>query len=475
MVGKKMYQRPEIALVVVLVLLAVGMAQGGKRKSEEIEDDTLKLVVIIHRHGDRTPIYVPEQYKDLWPQGDGQLTGLGVHQLWELGELIRGKLSTNFLSANYSPGIVYSRAANKDRTLQSAVSMMMALFPPGTGPMFPFEAEASDENPSLPYDFQPIPTHSVALELDYVMRALQNCPTYKSYLEEVVYESDEAKQLEEEYISTLQALNDAFDEEVVLMNLSTYYDYLFCSDTHGMQTLVTEEVFEETVELYNKAYSLEFAPSGLSRLIGGPLMGQVLDDLQDYATGVNTKLKAKVYSGHDVTLGSLLSFMGLEQSEAPPYASWAMFELHRIDAEWKVKFSYNGEALDLDFCSMSGDYCTLQEYEDVFRADIPADPAGECGAEDASPQPGVPSSSGSPFFSLDLVISVLVVTVLLLLATVAVLLAYVYHLRLRAHAAPFAQLGGSNTEMLDGEEPTAIELDEVGYTVKHLRKVTKSS
>ena len=85
--------------------------------------DSERLMVLVHRHGDRTPIFIPENYKADWPLGEGQLTGTGVNQLFLLGETIRGFYPE--LPTNYSSGVIYSRASDTDRTLQSAQSMMV--------------------------------------------------------------------------------------------------------------------------------------------------------------------------------------------------------------------------------------------------------------------------------------------------------------------------------------------------------------
>lgn len=69
---------------------------------------------------------------------------------------------------------------------------------------------------------------------------------------------------------------------------------------HGMQDLVNEDVFQQTVDLYNWVYSQDFAPNNQSRLIGGPLIGQVLDDMQALVRG-DDSTKAKLYSAHGTT------------------------------------------------------------------------------------------------------------------------------------------------------------------------------
>ena len=82
-----------------------------------------RFMVVVHRHGDRTPVFIPENYKIDWPQGEGQLTGAGVNQLFLLGENL--KIFYPELPTNYTSGVLYSRASDTDRTLQSAQSMMV--------------------------------------------------------------------------------------------------------------------------------------------------------------------------------------------------------------------------------------------------------------------------------------------------------------------------------------------------------------
>lgn len=95
----------------------------------------------------------------------------------------------------------------------------MALFPPGTGPVYPFENEANDTTEALPYAFQPVPTHSVELTRDWELRAFQNCDKYHEYLAENLFASEEALKKEQEYADVLQRLTEVFGEEVTLSNL----------------------------------------------------------------------------------------------------------------------------------------------------------------------------------------------------------------------------------------------------------------
>jgi hypothetical protein len=50
-------------------------------------------VILLHRHGDRAPLdqlNVPDDvFREQWPYGPGELTPLGMKQLFNLGEQLR--------------------------------------------------------------------------------------------------------------------------------------------------------------------------------------------------------------------------------------------------------------------------------------------------------------------------------------------------------------------------------------------------
>lgn len=307
----------------------------------------------------------------------------------------------------------------------------MALFPPGTGPYYPFENDFNDTSASLPYAFQPVPTHSVELDRDWELRAFQNCDKYHEFLGESLFASEEALKKEQEFADVLQELTDVFGEEVTLSNLYLFYDYLKCSDTHGMQDLVSDSVYQRTEELDFWVWQQEFKPTEHSPLIGGALIGQILDDFQAMATGDDTSTRMKLYSAHDVTLASLRSVLGLETTAPPPYASFVMLELHHVDGVWMVHFTYNDQVEAMPFCveHQQGHYCPLSAYESAMREAVPLDAYTACLTNDALEEEDGEGTSSSPLLSSPLVIAVLGMTVLMLAATVAILVAYVYLLR----------------------------------------------
>ncbi|CAG2168322.1 unnamed protein product, partial [Oppiella nova] len=67
---------------------------------------TLKLLQIVHRHGDRAPTGFPhnDPYQDpkYWVEGIGELTTKGKYRMYKLGEFVRQEYNT-YLGDKYSP------------------------------------------------------------------------------------------------------------------------------------------------------------------------------------------------------------------------------------------------------------------------------------------------------------------------------------------------------------------------------------
>lgn len=96
-----------------------------------ISEDSLqlKLVAIVHRHGDRTPLnFLPgDPYSDniFWPDGKSELLASGKDRLYQLGESLRAYYG-NFLTNN--PREVHARSSDADRCIESAEMLLHGLY-----------------------------------------------------------------------------------------------------------------------------------------------------------------------------------------------------------------------------------------------------------------------------------------------------------------------------------------------------------
>jgi lysosomal acid phosphatase len=187
----------------------------------------LKLVHLLYRHGDRTPVkpYPTDPYKDLsfWPVGFGQLTSRGKMQQFELGQWIRGRYD-GFLSSNYSQQEIVVRSTDVDRTLMSAMSNLAGLYPPSGYWQW---------NPDLAW--QPIPVHTVPQEEDALLSSHAACPRFEQLHRKVLEKSKFMKNIYDENRDLFEYISANVGENVTnIVNMDYIFDTLWIENIYNM-------------------------------------------------------------------------------------------------------------------------------------------------------------------------------------------------------------------------------------------------
>ena len=127
------------------------------------DNTTLVLLQVVHRHGVRSVLQnypndpTPLSYWDQWG-GTGQLTPVGMKQLYEYGQFIKNRYS-DFLSS-YDRRQVYSKSTDYDRTLMSANCFLAGVFQPNSNQSWSTDPKLSN--------WMPIPVHTTDLATDQV-------------------------------------------------------------------------------------------------------------------------------------------------------------------------------------------------------------------------------------------------------------------------------------------------------------------
>ncbi|XP_038072170.1 prostatic acid phosphatase-like [Patiria miniata] len=347
---------------------------------------TLQLVNLLYRHGDRTPVNIyptdPHQ-ADTWPEGLGQLTTLGMNMHYNLGQWLRKRyIDSGFMNATYNRLSLHVRSTDKDRTLMSAESDLAGLYPP-----------QGNQKWKAGFDWMPIPVHTVPLDEDYLLEANgPPCPVYDE-LKEQIKDEAEYKELEAQYKDFMANLtiNTGFKTPVTVNNIYKIEDPLFVERQHNLSWPAWTNVpgFYTTLKfLSDKGMYFLFNSKEKSRLKGGPLVGQIIDNMVNKSTTTDPddlRRRVYMYSAHDTTVAAFQSALGVYNGLQPPLASCVGIEMWKeVSGEYTVNMWYHNDTtkdvpypLLLDNCNRSS--CPLDDFIKVTKDIVPDDIKQECG------------------------------------------------------------------------------------------------
>ncbi|XP_061442963.1 prostatic acid phosphatase-like isoform X2 [Rhineura floridana] len=343
----------------------------------------LKFVLVIYRHGDRSPIEVyPTSLhnESEWPQGFGQLTKIGMQQQYELGQYLKKRYS-NFISTAYKREEILIQSTETDRTIMSAQANLAGLFPPSGDQIW---------NPKIIW--QPIPVHVVPKADNPKLRfPMFNCPRYKKLLRETMRSNEFQAKIQpyKEFMKTIASYS-GYDPRtlIYLDNFKMWHvqDTLFCESIHNytLPVWATQDVRAKLAELTVLSLSSLFGiykREEKARLQGGLLVKAILENLSRAAKN-SEKRKMLVYSAHDTTLGALQMALNVYNERLPPYAACQIFELYQENnGEHTIEMYFRNHTvkdpcqLTLPGCSSA---CPLSKFAELVTPILVEDWANEC-------------------------------------------------------------------------------------------------
>jgi len=355
----------------------------------------LRFVTVVWRHGDRAPSdgTFPTDTGNgelTWPQGFGELSQAGMRQHQHLGEFLRQRYVDDygFLSGNYSTKEIYIRSSSFNRTLMSAMSNLVGMYPTPNG------MDMLDDIPL----WQPIPVHSQPREKDPMLWMSCPCPTVDDIYYNQVMQSDQVKQIEQENQDFLNfLLKNTGMPHMTLDDVWDVWDPLNCeriyNDTHTWPTWVTEEVFDQLTPLMHLSTTFYYHDTRIQRFRGSLLYNDIatrFDQKANRAAEIQPpELKYYVYSAHDTTMTALFENLGAYNGHLPDYATAIMFELHeKTKGAYTVETWYANETsgaappyrVVVKGCDdqVSG-VCDLATFVKLAGSNVPTDWYAECG------------------------------------------------------------------------------------------------
>ncbi|XP_032513529.2 prostatic acid phosphatase-like [Danaus plexippus] len=358
------------AAVIVLGLAVLSCLLGYCVLSETLpyESKTLRLVIIVFRHGARTPIssYKSDPFKNYqWPDGLGSLTNVGKLQLYELGKKYRSYYA-NFIPEEYFERDVFVRSSDRSRCMMSAYTFLAGLYPPSERQMW---------HPEIPW--QPIPVHSLPAHLDNIVAATKPCKVWKAMYNELLAEQNSNTKFTELFDNLSKYTNQSMRS---VLEVDFLYSTLLAQQDAGLKLPEwTRNVFPNKMRHpFMLSLALLSYNQTLQRFHTGPILSEIRQHLKDNVNNLNVDRSLYLYSAHDVNLVSLWRAMGFKELVEPEYGASIAIELHEeVEQDtYFIRLFYRNNTkvevpmeLKLPFCDDPCTYTRFQEYIDTLLPD----------------------------------------------------------------------------------------------------------
>ena len=353
------------------------------------------------RHGARSSVFINKQNIDMYDIkwiGDGELTSVGMRMLYLIGVHIRTKYN-NIINNNTSPKELLVYSTDLNRTILSAESQLLGMFPPTKGKaMTPYEIEksippnkisqeAQDEinklgNISIPSKVRAIPINFFQKERKpYLLTEEEDCPKTK-YIKLRNFNKKDVKGFIKEFS---QKYSDKLMEYFNITDNKTFENYYFLLEVtdhfisnyiHKRKNLKffeekginLKEYFEECIKFKNiSMYEIETTKE-VGIMAASPIFRDMLHYMDDIIKlylnqGIKNMEKNKetrkfiMYSGHDYIIAAVQIYLNEIFGTPcfyPGFASNQFFELHKQDGiddkqlkenHFFVQYLYDGKLL----------------------------------------------------------------------------------------------------------------------------------
>lgn len=314
------------------------------------------------RHGDRTPASAVLNDSVQWKQGLGELTPKGMRQLYMIGKSLRKiyMQEEHLLPAQYTTNTMYVRSSDYNRTLMSAESLLLGLYPLGSGP------KLTKQSFALPQGYQPIPIHTVNTKNDDLLTPSDvDGKQFQELLTQHVYSQPfwQAKEQENQAKLALWSKQTGYNMSQ-LRSVVSLGDALYIRKLSNINPPagLNQKNVEEIINLTEWIMVNKFKPTPVAKFMTKQFWQKLKTDMENAAANNKEKppLKYVLYLGHDTNILSIMSALGLPLSHEPPYGSDVRFELLKDEQErlW-VKVSYNHIEQKLPGCES---LCSMEQF-----------------------------------------------------------------------------------------------------------------
>jgi hypothetical protein len=350
----------------------------------------LRFVFELFRHGARTPMNAEKDLFNLTWDGDAELTPLGVRQHFLIGHQLRTKyiIKEKFISAQYNPKQIAIFSTDTNRTIMSAHSQLVGLYPAFSGYNISLEQQKIAIPPiniddldtvlqdlgnySLPFNMQVIPVH--IFDSNKFFNLQDNCPKIGNIQKE--------NRNKEIITNFLNDFNTNFGEKIINLfnksefnfqdfdSVARFTDNFVCA-FFDQRELASLKKLVEIESLYNVSLNFQRLQhfevgwgdedSYSARIVISPVLKRLFkyfDNIISSDKGFLASLndpKFVMYSAHDTNIAQMLVTLnkGLDikfKEKNIPFASNIIIEFSQddIDNNYIIEIFYNGEVIYKD-------------------------------------------------------------------------------------------------------------------------------
>ena len=351
------------------------------------------------RHGARSSVFIDKHNTDIYDIkwiGDGELTSVGMRMLYLIGVHIRNKYN-NIINKFTSPKELLVYSTDLNRTIVSAESQLLGMFPPEKGEIiedaflkysFPpneIPEEAQNEidklgDVSIPSKIRAIPINFFHKEKKpYLLTEETECPRTK-YIKQQNYKKkyvqDFIKNFREKYADKWMKYFNITDKT----RFENYYfllevtDHFISSYIHKRKNLKffekeginLKEYYEDCIQFKNiSMYEIETTQE-LGIMAGSPIFKEMIHYMDNIINlNINNEFEEKknkttrfiMYSGHDYIISAVQLYLNSIFNTPcfyPCFAANQFFEFHKRDDignngikedDFFLQYFYNGELI----------------------------------------------------------------------------------------------------------------------------------
>ena len=345
------------------------------------------FVTEVCRHGARAPgddsICTWDQ-DGRWGNAWNELDSVGMRQHFLLGSELRQRyiLTQPAFGLTYNSTQIYVQSTDYNRTIMSAQSQLMGLFPPTSGPTLPLSMGTvavppinvkhvvdyvSDlEQRALPQQYQPSSVHVVPVTEDWLLFATYTCDQLIAQIQKPVYDqlAYNISHSNPHLLAASQPFFPHLSLDEIAGNISDIADSVVCNSAMGFPLPEFPPGMEENLTIVaNQLFSMYYQDDLLVRYFSSWFFTDLAQHLEAVMTG-DEPTKFRLYSAHDGTVAAFLAGLQVRDSTQPPFASTLLFEVSEDAGVFTIKVLYNDQPLTIGPCPSH--MCPLKTFIDYL-------------------------------------------------------------------------------------------------------------